>query len=315
MAFTVSRLGQTEASGDVYSLFYKQFTGEVLVNFDRINVMAPRTLVRTINVGKSATFGAIGKITGGYHAVGTDISTTAIKHNEKEILTDEKLYAAVLVSDIDELRSNYDVRAPYAHQMSQILAENYDKRLFQTAILGARTDAASQKIPDAEGGTVIAAGASVTTDADTLANAVFQLTTQYDINRIPEMERYLAVRPAQYHLLVQSKDAINKDWNDNNGSYAAAKIYQLGGFDLVKSNNIPSTDITAVTGENNTYAVDAQATVAVAWHKTALATVKQMDIRTESEWDIRKQGTIMLTKMVVGHGWLRPAALGEITNA
>ena len=62
----------------------------------------------------------------------------------------------------------------------------------------------------------------------------------------------------------------------------------------------------AVSGTNNTYNVDAQYVVATVFHKSAIGTVKLMDLGMESEYDLRRQGSLMVGKMALGHGILRP---------
>jgi hypothetical protein len=40
-----------------------------------------------------------------------------------------------------------------------------------------------------------------------------------------------------------------------------------------------------------------------------------MDLAAESEYDIRRQGTLMVAKYAVGHGILRPEAAVELAKA
>lgn len=53
-AFTPTRPGIVNNSGDVKALFLKVFGGEVLTAFDETNVAMSRHTVRTITAGKSA---------------------------------------------------------------------------------------------------------------------------------------------------------------------------------------------------------------------------------------------------------------------
>jgi hypothetical protein len=46
-------------------------------------------------------------------------------------------------------------------------------------------------------------------------------------------------------------------------------------------------------------------------HKSAVATVKLLDLGMEAAYDIRRQGTLMVAKYAVGHGSLRPEALSR----
>ena len=46
-----------------------------------------------------------------------------------------------------------------------------------------------------------------------------------------------------------------------------------------------------------------------------MGTVKLMDMAMESQYDIRRQGTLMVAKYAMGHGVLRPAAAVELATA
>jgi hypothetical protein len=39
-----------------------------------------------------------------------------------------------------------------------------------------------------------------------------------------------------------------------------------------------------------------------------------MDLAMESEYEVWRQGTLMVAKYAQGHGWLRPEALIELTG-
>jgi len=52
----------------------------------------------------------------------------------------------------------------------------------------------------------------------------------------------------------------------------------------------------------------------VAGHKSAIGTVKLMDLAVESEYSIPKQATLMLAKYAMGHGILRPEAAVSVRS-
>jgi hypothetical protein len=39
-----------------------------------------------------------------------------------------------------------------------------------------------------------------------------------------------------------------------------------------------------------------------------------MDLSLQSQWDIRRQGTLMVGRYAMGHGVLQPECAGQITN-
>ena len=80
-----------------------------------------------------------------------------------------------------------------------------------------------------------------------------------------------------------------------------------------------ANDQTAPSGKSATIA-DPQAVnltnyVCLVSHPSAAGTVKLMDLAVESEYDIRRQGTLMVAKYAMGHGVLRPEAAIGIKEA
>ena len=52
----------------------------------------------------------------------------------------------------------------------------------------------------------------------------------------------------------------------------------------------------------------------LAGHKSAIGTVKLLDLAVESEYSMSKQSHLMLAKYAMGHGILRPEAAVSIVN-
>ena len=52
---------------------------------------------------------------------------------------------------------------------------------------------------------------------------------------------------------------------------------------------------------------EAQKVRGIVMHKDAVATVKLMDLSVESEYQINRQGTLLVAKYAMGHNVLRPA--------
>jgi hypothetical protein len=62
-----------------------------------------------------------------------------------------------------------------------------------------------------------------------------------------------------------------------------------------------------------TYMNSAQQVRALVMHKDAVATVKLMDLAVESEYQINRQGTLLVAKYAMGHNVLRPAMAVALT--
>jgi Phage capsid protein len=308
---TVSRVGQVNGAGDVDALFLKVFAGEVLTAFAEKNVMMDKHMVRTIANGKSAQFPVTGNFSAAYHTPGAEILGTAMNHAERVITIDDLLIAHTFIANIDEAKNHYDVRANYSRKLGEALANTADKHLFQNAILAAR---ASATVTGGNGGSRIT-NANMGTDSDVLIAALFEAAQKFDEKDVPEDERYVFLKPAQYYKLAQNTKVLNKDWGGS-GVYSDGKVFRIAGMTVVASNHIPTTNITTGVdaGTSARYAVDARTTIGVALQKEAIGTVKLLDLAMESEYDIRRQGTLMVAKYAMGHGILRPECAIELAT-
>jgi hypothetical protein len=316
--FTVSNLGQAAGAGSTNALFLQLFSGEILTAFERANTALDKTMVRTIANGKSASFPILGKTTAEYHTAGTELAGVAIKHNERVITIQDLLVSHTFIANIDEAKNHFEVRSLYATEMGNALALQMDKHLYQTIYNASKAGALD---PQAAGQSVTAA--NFLTSGKTAAEAIYSAAQILDENDVPAEDRYAAVSPAVYYSLITDTTAavINRDFGGGNGTYADGKVFKVAGIEIVKSNNLPSGAITSGVGSGSivggagglggTYTNDK----AVVWHKSAVGTLKLLDLSTEMEYSARHQGTLMVAKYAVGHGILRPTASVIIKTA
>jgi hypothetical protein len=301
-----SRLGQINGAGDARALFLKVFSGEVLTAFAETNVALQRTMVRTITSGSSAQFPVFGKGGAAYHTPGASLNGTTVPHAERNIVIDDLLVADRFIANIDEAMNHYDVRAPYSRDTGRALAMAMDLNILRVGVLTAR---ASASVTGGFGGSRIVSANSRTVAADLIA-AAFAAAQAMDEKDVPDTDRFLYLRPQQYYLLVNSgHPLINRDFSPENGNVAEGVVYKVAGFTIVKTNNLPITNVT--TGPT-AYQGNFTNVTALALHNTAVGTVKLMDLSTEMEYQIQRQGTLIVAKYACGHGILRPEAAVEI---
>lgn len=313
---TVSRTGQNLGAGDAKALFLKVFSGMTMAEFAKKNVALSRTMVRTITSGKSAQFPIMGKTTAAYHTPGAEIVGGAIEHSEKVISINDLLLSDVFIANIDEAMNHYGVRSHYAKEMATALSNQMDRHILNTGVQAAL---AAATLTAGNGGEVIT-DADADTSADSLIQSVFDAGQALDEKDVPEDGRTCYIKPAQYNLLVNSSSKlINVDYgNAGNGSIATGKVFNIAGIDIVKTNQLPQTNVTTgveAGGTATLQAVDARNGVALVMHQSAVGTVKLMDLATESEYLIKHQGTLMVAKYAVGHGILRPESSAWIRTA
>ena len=313
---TPSRLGQAGLAGDTNALFLKVFSGEVMSTFNANTVMKEKTRIRSISNGKSAQFPAIGKTVAEYHTAGAEILGNTIEHGEKVITIDDMLMANTFIANIDEAKNHYDVRAEYSKQMGQALAQTYDRNLLSMSIKAARDPSGLGAGVAGQGNALSTNLGSVTPTTNAIVSALYDAAADLDEKNVPETERYVIVNPSTYYALVQEDKLINRDFGQN-GSYSDGTIMRVAGMQIVKSNNLSVDHVNASSYPdfNSKYAVDAQDTTALVIQRQALGTVQLMDMATEMEYDIRRQGTLAVSKMAVGHGVLRPECIIELRAA
>ncbi|MGZ5389716.1 MAG: major capsid protein [Aeromicrobium sp.] len=300
----VSRLGQVNAAGADDALFLTQFGGEILTEFNKSTVFKDNHFTRQIRGGKTAQFPMIGTVTSSYHTPGEFIDGQTVNHAQKLISIDGLLIAPLFIDRLDELENHYDVRGPYATEMGRELALQYDTNVARMAVLAAR---ASSPLTGRSGGSQID-HANMATDSAVIATSLFSAAQTFDQKDVPAQDRKGYFRPLQYYLLAQNTTLINKDYSGM-GSIASGRIETVAGIDLIKSNRVPSTNVT--TGLTK-YRGDFSKTVGVIMNRWAVGTVQLLDIALEKEWEIRRQGTFMIAKMAVGHDWLRPDCAIEL---
>ena len=304
------------------ALFLKVFAGEVITSFDRASKTQGADMVRSISNGKSATFPVMGRIGASYHAVGTEITGSDINHNEKVITINDLLISSVFVSNIEEAKNHWDVRSAYSTEIGRALAFQKDKHILQTI---GQASLASASITGGDATTNIVntgiASATDSTAANAMIDAIFEAAKELDANYVPSEGRKCFMRLEEYYKLANATNAVNVDFSGN-GSIAEGKVHKIAGIELVPVAHFVNSNVTsgtdagsATNGGSTPQAVDLSNFVALVSHPSAVGTVKLMDLAVEKEYDIRRQGTLMVAKYSMGHGVLRPEAAVGIKEA
>lgn len=304
------------------ALFLKVFAGEVITSFDRASKTQGADMVRSISNGKSATFPVMGRIGASYHAVGTEITGSDINHNEKVITINDLLISSVFVSNIEEAKNHWDVRSAYSTEIGRALAFQKDKHILQTI---GQASLASASITGGDATTNIVntgiASATDATAANAMIDAIFAAAKELDANYVPSEGRKCFMRLEEYYKLANATNAVNVDFSGN-GSIAEGKVHKIAGIELVPVAHFVDSNVTsgtdagsATNGGSTPQAVNLSNFVALVSHPSAVGTVKLMDLAVEKEYDIRRQGTLMVAKYSMGHGVLRPEAAVGIKEA
>jgi hypothetical protein len=317
-------VGRVNASGSEDALFLKVFSGEVLTSFEQASVTAGAEMVRSISNGKSATFPVMGRVGAAYHTAGAEITGSDVNHNEKVITINDLLLSSVFLSNIEEAKNHWDVRSAYSTEIGRALAFQKDKHVLQT--IGQAAQSATN-VTGGDAGTVLTntgiASGTAATAANAMIDSLFDAASNLDSHYVPKEGRKCFIRLEEYYKLANATNAVNIDFSGGaNGGVAEGKVMKVAGIELIPTPHFISANIT--TGQPdagtsasvaNPQAVNLSNYVALVCHPSAAGTVKLMDLAVESEYDIRRQGTLMVAKYAMGHGVLRPEAAIGIKEA
>ena len=306
--------------GQDNALFLKVFSGEILTAFEENNVMKGLHRVRTIGSGKSAQFPVTGIASAKYHEAGKDLMTEAngflsdIAHAERTINIDDVLIASTFLANIDELKNHFDVRSIYAKELGKALAKRFDLATMKTLIAAAKDTSAIYT--GAPTGQTLAPNYAdpLAPTAGELIGSLMDCAQSLDEKDVSSDGRFALLEPADYYTLVSSDNAaINKDTSEG-GSVTSGRIASIGGIRLIKTNHLKDVTVDNTSAAlaaddlnaNNAYNADISATRFVVGTPEAIGTVKLLDLATESEYQIQRQGHLFVAKYAMGHGVLRP---------
>ena len=337
-----SRLGENGTTGaNSNELFLEVFGGEVLNAFNTANVTMNRHKVRTISEGKTARFPSTWKTTAYTHVPGQILDPKAIEHAEMLISIDDLLVAPVFIDRLDEAKNHYEVRREYSKQVGEVLGNTMDKNVLRVMMKAAAT---TTRHTGGDGGSILGAASAnvISGDLEVLIDAIFASLKRLDEKNVPGVGRQIFVRPLEWYGLLRAGSALvttpapptagqnlspigsimNRDLGGN-GNLSEGVMPRIGGAELIKSNNIPNAaEATSFANAedpgfnvNSKYRVDSEDVMALVNTGDCVGTVKLLDLAMEQEYDITRQGHLIVGKYAVGHGVLRAECAVTISDA
>ena len=321
---TPASIGRVNAAGTEDALFLKVFAGEVLTAFERSSVTQGAEMVRAISSGKSASFPVMGRISAAYHTPGAEITGTDVNHNEKVITINDLLVSSAFLSNIEEAKNHWDVRSAYSTEIGRALAFQKDKHVLQTI---GQASLGSANVTGGDAGTTITntgiTNATASTAANAMIDSLFDAASALDSHYVPKEGRVAFIRLEEYYKLANATNAVNVDFTQgSNGGVDTGKVMSIAGIRLIPTPHFVASNVnsgvdqgSATQGGSNPQAVNLSNYVCLVSHPSAVGTVKLMDLAVESDYDIRRQGTLMVAKYAMGHGVLRPESAVGIKEA
>lgn len=319
----ISNPGQKLSAGDRDAFFMKVFSGEVLTAFARNTVMMSRHQVRTIDHGKSASFAVMGRTRAKYLAPGNSLDDQRKKfeHTEKVIAIDGLLTADCLITDIDDAMNHYDVRVEYSRQLGEALAQSADCAIInELANMAAKDAPVPENIPDNDTGAdkvkgtgksfEFVTGLAISQSAEygnKIIEGLLAARAAFTKNYVPMGDRYCLLTPEGYSALIKAlmPDSANYQalFDPNSG-----KLQTICGFEVIE---VPHLLNEGVDGKHTLNAKYTDAGLqGIVFHRSAVGTVKLKDLAMERARRAEYQADQIIAKYAMGHGGLRPEAVG-----
>lgn len=338
--------GKGEAGTDALALFLKVFGGEVLTAFERQAKTLGKVMVRTISSGKSAQFPVMGRTSARYLKQGESLDTDRkdIKHAEKVITIDGLLATDVLIYDIEDAMNHYDVRAEYSKQMGEALAMATDTSNYaeMAKLVNSRTPSAkNENIAGLGSSPMVVVGNKDLTDAAKLGEYIIQALT---MQRAEFTKRYVPTGDRTFFTSPDVYSAILSALMPNAANYAAlidpetGNIRNVMGFEVVETPHMTQaadmidtpadafdgvghvfpatgTDIATWGTASGAVTMGADNVIGIVMHRSAVATLKLKDMALERARRPEYQADQIIAKYAMGHGGLRPEAIGGIVSS
>ena len=249
---SLTRQGQSNATGSERALYLKLFSGEMFKGFQHNAIARDLVMKRTLKNGKSLQFIYTGHTKAEYHTPGNSIlgnSDGAPPVAEKTITCDDLLISSAFVYELDETLAHYELRGEISKKIGYALAEKYDRLIFRAVTQAARKASPITKAGFVEpGGTQIRVGdgtaQSDAFDADNLIAAFYDAAAALDEKGVSSDGRCGVLNPRQYYELIQKVGdggLVNRDVQGK-ALQSGQGVIEIAGIKIYKSMNIPFFD-------------------------------------------------------------------------
>ena len=248
---SLTRQGQSNATGDARALYLKLFSGEMFKGFQHNAIARDLVMKRTLKNGKSLQFIYTGHTKAEYHVPGQSIlgnSDGSPPVAEKTITVDDLLISSAFVYELDETLAHYELRGEISKKIGYALAQKYDRLIFRQIAKGARQASPISKTNFVEpGGTQIRLTRSGVTngtaayDSECLINGFYDAAAALDEKGVSTEGRVGVLNPRQYYELIQavgSNGLVNRD-AQGDSLQSGNGIIEIAGIKIYKSMNIP----------------------------------------------------------------------------
>ena len=248
-------------SGQTNSFFLPSVYSKKVLNFFRKSSVV-EAITNTDYAGEISAYGDSVKIikepviSVSDYTRGSDTTATKLTDQELTLVVDSAKAFKFIVDDIETNMSHVNFKEVASSSAAYSLKDSYDAAVLSTMFSGVSASAPDHVIgADAAAGT---AGVGETTASVDLGSAsevdpldlMARMARLLDDQSVPEENRWFVASPDFYEELSQSgSKLLSVDFNAGQGSIRNGLVSsgKLRGFDMYKSNNVPS--VSTATGQ------------------------------------------------------------------
>jgi arginine repressor len=275
------------AFGDqIPNSFITQFESEVKIAYGQAAKLRPAVRTVTGTTGSTVRFPRLlTEFTAQAKAAGADLTYNDPQHsNATATLTDR--YVPALVEEMDQLKTNVDLRGTYARHIANALAKIHDKDILTTL---AGWDAITSPVT-----TPVTFDISSGNIMDSLVDASAQLNN----NNVPMSDRYFVVKAGFMSTFLKTDKAISGDYNSVK-ALVNGTLSSYVGFQWIM---LPDD-----------YFVDAD-TVGFCVHKDAVGAGIGSDMKVRIDWVPQKVAYQVLGTLSMGSAIIDAKGVVEINS-
>jgi len=248
-------------SGQTNSFFLPSIYSKKVLNFFR-KASVVEAITNTDYAGEISAYGDSVKIikeptiTVYDYTRGSDTTSTKLTDQEITLVVDSAKAFKFIVDDIETNMSHVNFKEVASSSAAYSLKDSYDAAVLSTMFAGVSASAPDHVIgADAAAGTggvgetTASVDLGVASEVDPL-DLMARMARLLDDQSVPEENRWFVASPDFYEELSQSgSKLLSVDFNAGQGSIRNGLVSsgKLRGFDMYKSNNIPS--VSTATGQ------------------------------------------------------------------
>lgn len=292
--YTITRPGQTNATGDINAQAIEEYTGIVESTIARKSVLEGFIPKRTVKGTDTITNFGVGESTLQAITAGTTPDGTTNKFGKRTLSIDTVILARNILPLLETFQTSYDARKEIGMEHGKKIAKFNDQAFFIQAIKSAVSGSALYGFTSGGwggGSTVTMTGGSDHLDPAKLyayINDMFTLMETKDVDPRTD-DVLLAFKPREFNTLLQNEQLISSQYTTSAGVSVQTHILKAYGVPAVSSNNLPAFE--TITGHllsnsnnSNAYDGDFSKVVAVAFAPNALLAGETIPLTTAVFW-------------------------------